>query len=92
MFDIVKRPIITEKNSVYSAMNTYVFEVDKKARKDQIKKAIEKAFNVKVDEVRTQVCRNRVRRTGANLSNIRYWKKAYVKLASGEKIGLFEGA
>lgn len=92
MTQIIKRPLITEKNSVYSAMNTYVFEVDKKAKKDQIKKAIEDAFSVKVNEVRTSLCRDRVRRTGQKFSNIRYWKKAYVKLAEGEKIGLFEGA
>jgi large subunit ribosomal protein L23 len=72
-------------------MNTFVFEVDKRARKDEIKKAIEKNFQVKVEEVRTQVCRNRARRTGKALSAVRYWKKAYVKLAPGEKIGLFEG-
>jgi len=92
MFDIIKRPLVTEKNTVYSAMNTYVFEVDKKADKGQIKKAMEKAFNEKVEEVRTKVCRNRARRTGANLSAVRYWKKAFVKLQAGEKIGLFEGA
>ena len=92
MFDIIKRPLVTEKNSVYSAMNTYVFEVDKKADKKQIKVAIEKAFNVKVEDVRTQVCRNRARRTGAKTSAIRYWKKAFVKLHAGEKIGMFEGA
>lgn len=92
MFEIIKRPLVTEKNSVYSAMNTYVFEVDKKADKKQIKVAIEKAFNVKVDAVRTQVCRNRARRTGAKVSAVRYWKKAFVKLQEGEKIGLFEGA
>jgi large subunit ribosomal protein L23 len=92
MFDIIKRPLVTEKNTVYSSMNTFVFEVDKRARKEQIKTAIEKAFKVKVEEVRTQVCRNRARRTGATLSAVRYWKKAYVKLAPGEKIGLFEGA
>lgn len=92
MFGVIKRPLVTEKNSVYSAMNTYVFEVDRKADKRQIKIAIEKAFNVKVEDVRTQICRNRARRTGAKLSAVRYWKKAFVKLPDGEKIGLFEGA
>lgn len=92
MFGIIKRPLVTEKNSMYSAMNTYVFEVDRKADKRQIKIAIEKAFNVKVEDVRTQICRNRARRTGAKLSAVRYWKKAFVKLPEGEKIGLFEGA
>ena len=92
MFDIIKRPLVTEKNTVYSAMNTYVFEVDRRADKRQIKIAIEKAFNVKVEDVRTQICRNRARRTGMKLSAVRYWKKAFVKLPAGEKIGLFEGA
>ena len=92
MFDVIKRPIITEKNSVYNTLNTYVFEVDGKARKPQIKLAIEQAFKVKVEEVRTANCRTRAKRAGNKTSPVQYWKKAYVKLAAGEKISLFEGA
>lgn len=92
MLDVIKRPLVTEKNSIYNSLNTYVFEVDVKARKTQIKSAIESAFQVKVEGVRTVNCRNRSRRAGAKMSPVSYWKKAFVKLAPGEKISLFEGA
>lgn len=92
MIEIIKRPIVTEKNSIYNSMNTYIFEVDMKARKTQIKVAVETAFRVKVEEVRTVNCRNRARRAGTKMSPVAYWKKAFVKLAPGEKISLFEGA
>ena len=89
--NVIRRPLITEKNTVHAAANTYAFEVSKTAEKTQIKRAIEKAFNVKVVGVRTQNCRGRKRRAGTRLSAVTYWKKALVKLAPGEKIALFEG-
>lgn len=92
MSQIIKRPLVTEKNTVHSAANTYVFEVDAKADKTEIKKAVEKAFSVKVVAVRTMNCRDRQKRAGAKLSKVKYWKKALVKVAAGEKIALFEGA
>ncbi len=92
MIEIIKRPLVTEKNSIYNSLNTYVFEVDVAARKTQIKTAVESAFRVKVEEVRTVNCRNRARRAGMRMSPVKYWKKAFVKLAPGEKISLFEGA
>ncbi len=91
MFEIIKRPLITEKNTVHNAANVYVFEVAEAAEKTDIKKAIEKAFQVKVQQVRTMVCRDRARRVGKSIAPKRYWKKALVKLAPGEKIKIFEG-
>lgn len=91
MMQVIKRPLITEKNSIYNSMNTFVFEVDPRAKKDQIKKAVESAFKVKVESVRTTNCRNRSRRAGMRMGPVVYWKKAFVKLAQGEKISLFEG-
>jgi len=92
MLNIIKKPLITEKNTFHNALGVYVFEVDRKATKTDIKKAVEKSFRVKVDSVNTSVCRGKTRRTRLGLSKIRRWKKAMVKLAPGEKIALFEGA
>lgn len=92
MLDIIRRPLVTEKNTIHSAMGVYGFEVSRDSTKVQIKKAVQDAFQVKVLSVRTQVCRDRIRRTGRSVSKIRYWKKALVKLSPGDKIPLFEGA
>lgn len=92
MYHLIKRPIVTEKNSRLSESGVYVFEVDKVSTKAQIRQAVEKAFRVKVDSVRTAVCRGRSRRTKLGQGRVQYWKKALVKLSPGEKITLFEGA
>ena len=91
MFYTIKKPLITEKNSLLAEQGVYVFEVDKKATKPEIKSAIEKYFRVKVDTVKTSTCRNRARRTRMGVGRVQYWKKAMVKLKEGEKISLFEG-
>lgn len=92
MYYTVKKPIITEKNSLLAENGVYVFEVDRKATKTDIKQAVEKYFRVKVLSVNTAVCRGRSTRTRLGVSKVPYWKKAMVKLAPGEKITLFEGA
>lgn len=91
MYEIIKRPLMTEKNTIHAEQGVYTFEVDSKATKDQIKKAVEKVFRVKVHAVNTQNCRGRAKRFRFNVGGVRYWKKALVKLAPGEKIQLFEG-
>lgn len=92
MSKVLRRPLVTEKNTVQNEMGVYVFEVDQEADKIQIGRAVESAFKVKVQSVRTVICRSRARRVGNTQAPVRYWKKAYVRLASGEKIKLFEGA
>ena len=89
---VIKRPIVTEKNSFHAESGVYVFEVNKTATKTDIKSAVEKLFRVKVRNVRTAICRNRSRRTRLGVSKVKYWKKAMVQLAPGEKIKIFEGA
>ena len=89
---VIKRPLITEKNSMMAENDIYVFEVDRKATKTDVKTAVEKHFRVKVRSVKTSVCRNRPKRTRIGVGKVRYWKKAMVKLAPGEKITIFEGA
>ena len=91
MYKIIKKPLISEKNSLLQADNIYAFEVERNADKVQIRKAVEQLFQVKVASVNTSICRNRPRRTGMRYSKVRYWKKALVKLAPGDKISLFEG-
>lgn len=92
MYYVIKRPLITEKNSILAEQGVYVFEVNRSATKDDIKKAVEKYFRVKVQSVNTAICRGRARRTRFGVGKSEIWKKAMVRLNKGEKISLFEGA
>jgi large subunit ribosomal protein L23 len=92
MKNIVKNPLITEKNTLHQAAGVYVFEVTKEATKLEIKSAIEKKFKVKVEAVRTANARGRAKQTKFGFGKTPHWKKAFVKLAAGEKIAVFEGA
>lgn len=93
MLEIIKKPLVSEKNAMHSELAaTYAFEVAREATKSEIKAAVEKAFNVKVEEVRTMICRGRYFRKQAKLGAPKHWKKALVKLKAGEKISIFEGA
>jgi large subunit ribosomal protein L23 len=93
MLELIKKPLISEKNAGHAEdANTYAFEVDMKASKTEIKKAIEKSFKVKVESVRTMVCRGKYFRKQAKLGPPKHWKKALVKLEKGERISIFEGA
>ena len=92
MHYVIKRPLVTEKNSVLAEKGIYVFEVDGQATKTEIKAAVEKFFRVKVAGVNTAQCRGRSKRTKFGISKPITWKKAMVRLKAGEKIGLFEGA
>ena len=86
-YEIIRRPIITEKGlGVKETHQTAVFEVAREATKTQIKEAVQTAFNVKVDQVRTAICHGKLRRRGKSEGHRRDWKKAYVKLAPGEKM------
>ena len=91
---VIKKPLITEKNSKMGegSDKTYVFEVALEATKIEVKRAVEKYFRVNVDLVRTSVCRGRSKKTKVGQSAVPYWKKAMIKLKSGESISLFEGA
>lgn len=91
--DIIRRPLITEKSSVQREdQNTLAFEVDSRANKIEIRRAVETQFKVKVAEVRVAKCHGKVRRQGRFAGRRPDWKKAYVRLAAGEKtIDFFEG-
>lgn len=90
---VIKRPIITEKSTALSAAeNKYIFEVDKKTSKGEIKQAVEELFKVKVLGVKTANVRGKEGRVGRRrtLSKKPSWKRAVVALKEGDKIDLFE--
>jgi len=92
IFGILKRPLITEKTAVSSSFsNAVVFEVHKQASKSEIKRAVEKIFEVKVKKVRTTNAMGKLKRLRGRIGRQPSWKKAYVMLQPGEKIDLMEG-
>lgn len=91
--DVIRRPLITEKSQIQrDDTNTVAFEVDRRANKIEVKRAVEAQFKVKVAEVRIASMHGKVRRQGRFVGRQPDWKKAYVRLAEGEKtIEFFEG-
>jgi large subunit ribosomal protein L23 len=86
-YQVIRRPIITEKGlGVKETQHTVVFEVAMAATKTQVKEAVQKIFKVKVDGVRTAIYHGKFRRRGRAEGHRRDWKKAYVRLAEGEKM------
>ena len=90
-YGILMRPIITEKTTVLTGLDKYVFEVDLRANKNQIKEAVQLAFSVRVVDVNTMVMKGKAKRFGRRITNRPDWKKAIVTLVPGDKIELFEG-
>ena len=92
-YDIIIRPIITERAMDGAADKKYVFEVAKTAGKIEVKKAVEEIFGVKVASVNTLNVPGKVKRLGAGRpGRTKSWKKAYVQLTADSKtIELFEG-
>ena len=87
--DIIKAPIITEKSTALASNEkTYVFKVDAKANKSQIKDAVEKIFNVKVESVNTVNVHPKKKRVGRHAGMTNKYKKAIVTLKDGNKIEL----
>ncbi len=91
-YEIIRRPLITEKTTIQKeSFNQVTFEVDRKANRVEIKRAIEKIFNVRVAAVRTMQITGKVKRRGRILGKRKDWKKAIVTLMPGERIDFFEG-
>ena len=91
-YDIIIRPVVTEKtNNQKEAANQVTFEVDRKANRIEVRRAIERIFNVRVAKVRTMQVRGKFKRRGRVLGKRRDWKKAIVTLRPGERIEFFEG-
>ena len=91
LLEVLRRPLITEKNATLQAQNKYAFEVAKEANKPQVKQAVEKAFKVKVTTVNTIMVPGKSRRVGRRVVQTQSWKKAVVTLKPGDKIEFFEG-
>ncbi|MCK9862663.1 50S ribosomal protein L23 [Paenibacillus sp. ATY16] len=83
--DIIKRPVITERTSDFMAVKRYVFEVDLRANKTEIKDAIEQIFKVKVTSVNTMRVAGKPKRYGKYNGYRPDWKKAFVQLSADSK-------
>jgi large subunit ribosomal protein L23 len=89
-YDLIRRPVVTEKAVLkQEAERTICFEVKVSATKTDIRQAVEKLFQVKVEEVRTVTTAGKLRRRGKFSGYRSDWKKAYVKLQAGEKVPQF---
>ena len=91
LYEVLRRPLITEKNAMLQAQGKYVFEIAREANKQQIREAVEKAFKVNVLAVNVMTVPGKTRRVGRRQVLTQSWKKAIVTLKPGDKIELFEG-
>jgi large subunit ribosomal protein L23 len=92
IYQVIRRPLITERANDLAEEGIYSFEVDKRANKIQIKQAVEKIFNVGVVSVNTLRVHRKQRRRGRIEGYTGTGKKAIVRLKPGEKIEIFEVA
>jgi large subunit ribosomal protein L23 len=91
-YDVIKRPVNTEKSNIQKEVaNQVTFEVDRRANRVEISKAVESVFNVKVASVQTMQVKGKVKRKGKVMGRRKDWKKAVVKLLPGEHIDFFDG-
>ena len=92
LYEVLRKPLITEKNTFLQEIGQYAFEVDARATKTQVKQAVEKAFKVNVTGVRVMTVTGKRRRARNGVTVARpSWKKALVSLKTGDKITYFEG-
>lgn len=92
LYAIIKKPLITERSThLKDRYNKIIFHVDSSANKRDIKKAVERIFNVNVVSVNTINMNGKVKRFGRILGKRPDWKKAIVTLKEGEKIEVLEG-
>ncbi|MCG3174451.1 MAG: 50S ribosomal protein L23 [Myxococcota bacterium] len=89
-YDVIIRPVLTEKSLRGNAAGKYVFEVAPSANKVQIKAAVEKLFSVNVESVSTLVLRGKVKRIGRFMGQKPNRKRAVVTLKSGQSIQIYE--
>jgi large subunit ribosomal protein L23 len=91
MYHIIRRALITEKSTLAKEENKYVFEIDKRANKIEVAKAVEKLFKVKVLDVHVMNMTGKKKRVGRIMGEKPSWKKAVVTLAPGSRIEIYEG-
>ncbi len=90
-YDILKKPLVTEKSTSLLQDNKYTFEVDPRANKTEIKQAVQNIFKVKVEKVNTMRVKGKFKRVRNILGKTSERKKAIVTLRKGDKIEIFEG-
>jgi large subunit ribosomal protein L23 len=90
LYEVLRRPLVTEKNALLQTEGKYAFEVAGGATKPQIKQAVENAFKVKVTSVNVMTMPGKERRVGRRHVRTPSWKKAIVTLESGNRIELFD--
>ena len=91
LYEVLRRPLVSEKSTNLQAQGKYAFEIAKEANKPQVKQAVEKAFKVKVTAVNVMTMHGKTRRVGRRQVSTQPWKKAIVTLKPGDKIAFFEG-
>ncbi len=91
LYDVIRKPIITEKATMAGENGVVVFEVAPGAKKPEIKEAVEALFNVQVVSVNTTVTKGKVKRFRGQLGKRSDVKKAYVRLADGQSIDVTTG-
>ena len=90
IYSVIVRPLVTEKGTYQSEkLNAYAFEVNRQATKDDVRRAVEELFAVKVTKVRTQNRKGKPRRTRFSYGYTKDWKKAIVTLDSEDRIDFF---
>jgi large subunit ribosomal protein L23 len=91
-YDIIKRPLNTEKTTIQKeVVNQVTFEVDQRANRIEIGRAVEEVFKVHVAAVNTMHVNGKIKRKGKTLGKRKDWKKAIVTLMPGERIEFFDG-
>lgn len=89
-YQVILRPLVTEKNMHRSTRNNqYAFEINARATKEDVRRAVEDLFNVKVEKVRTQNRRGKHRRHRFKLGHTKSWKKAIVTLNEEHRIDFY---
>ena len=91
LYEVIRRPLITEKNSTLQSQGKYVFQVAAAANKEQVKEAVEVAFKVSVVDVNVMNVIGKARRMRGRMVMNPSWKKAIVTLKAGDKIQIVEG-
>jgi len=91
LYEVLRRPLVTEKNTELQVEGKYSFVVAGNATKVQVRQAVEKAFKVDVVKVNMATVPGKKRRVGRRIVLTQPWKKAIVTLAPGNKIEFFEG-
>lgn len=91
--NIILKPILTERSLKDANLSWFTFSVNINAKKPEIRKAIEKSFNVNVTKLKTNIIKNKSKKAGRVRKKVftSAWKKARAKLISGQKIQIFEG-